>query len=61
MKARLPDPNRWWMDRFGNVWVGRYSVGRRPLTVAELVAIDEAIEDFVARNGNSLDAQDTVN
>jgi hypothetical protein len=49
------------MDRFGNVWVGRYSVGRRPLTVAELVAIDEAVEDFVARNGNSLDAQDRVN
>jgi hypothetical protein len=61
MTARLPNPDRWWLDRFGTVWLNKHSVGRRPLTLAELVAITEAVEDFVARNGNSLDAQDTVN
>jgi hypothetical protein len=49
------------MDHRGNIWINRHSIRRQPLTRDEILAMDDAIADFIDRNGPGLDAQDTVN
>jgi hypothetical protein len=50
-RARRQSVSRWFMDHEGNIWINRASARRKPITFAEIAAMDEAVEAFIARGG----------
>lgn len=46
IKARRQSTERWFIDRDGNVNLNRASFRRKPITAAEVDAINEAVRDF---------------
>jgi hypothetical protein len=54
MKRPRESVRRWWMDRDGTVWINVHSARRKPITEAEIEAINRAVDEKEARGEDTL-------